>query len=220
MRLNKLLAQHLNISRRSADLLIKSGRVSFNDKKASIGIDISDINTVKVDGKKLPPAKSFKYIKLNKPIGYVCSRRGQGSHTIYELLPNELQDLNPIGRLDKDSSGLLLMSNDGAYINLMAHPTFSKVKIYRVTLDQDLTNADKNKIENGSVKLADGVSRFKIISNGKNLEAHLVEGRNRQIRRTFKALNYNVTQLERIQFGNYRLDGLKKSQFQPINKDM
>lgn len=216
MRLNKLLALHLGISRRAADKAILEGRVSINNRVASPGINIADASQVLFDTKPLPDTPKTTTIMLNKPIGYVCSRNGQGSKTIYDLLPPEFKNLNPVGRLDKDSSGLLLMTNNGNLANELTHPKHQKQKIYQVTLDKPLSNEHKIKIESGGVSLSDGISKFKIEKSSDMLIITLTEGRNRQIRRTFEKLGYKVTKLHRTNFGPYILINLSLGKYQKI----
>ena len=164
-------------------------------------------------------------IMLNKPVGYVCSREGQGSKTIYELLPEKYHTLKPIGRLDKDSSGLLLMTNDGPLANQLTHPSFEKEKVYEVLLDRSLKSPDMQKITGLGIFIGDGKpsnlrlreikdSTFEKDSKRKLLpstyfQVTISEGRNRQIRRTFSALGYSVKRLHRTSFGPYRLKQLK-----------
>src|SRR5690606_8683974 len=132
----------------------------------------------------------------NKPTGYICSRRGQGSRTVYDLLPDKYRSLKTAGRLDKESSGLLILTNNGNLANQLTHPRYEKEKVYKVKLNKPLTGADKNKLLEG-VKLDDGPSRFiKIEQNPQGVcEVTLSEGRNRQIRRTFDTLGYKVVYL-------------------------
>jgi len=208
MRLNKLLASRLKISRRKADAIITSGRVTIDGIPAKQGLEIDNEDLVTVDGKNLPQKLENTYLLLNKPAGYICSRTGQGGSIIYELLPKRYWHLNPVGRLDKDSSGLLLMTNDGDLHNKLTHPSFKKEKVYLAALDKVLDNSDKKMIETGGVTLADGISKFEIKNSNGQLEIRMHEGRNRQIRRTFEALGYKVTALNRTQFGNYNLGDL------------
>lgn len=145
---------------------------------------------------------------LNKPAGYVCSRDGQGSRTVYDLLPPEMRALKPVGRLDKDSSGLLLLTNDGDLANNLTHPRYNKEKTYVVELHEPLSEPDRRKIGQG-VKLEDGISKLQIKNPaGKSFTVVMSEGRNRQIRRTFEALGYTVTKLHRTKFGPYALENL------------
>jgi 23S rRNA pseudouridine2605 synthase len=205
MRLNQYIALHTGISRRSADRLIKEGRVTVNGQTPLLGHQVTEHDKVEVSGLKIKNKIKLITILLNKPVGYVCSRKGQGSQTIYDLIPEELHHLKPVGRLDKDSSGLLLMTNDGHLANELTHPSYQKQKVYLVELDNLLSGDDSKKIENG-IHLEDGLSQLNLKQlRGGIIEVRIYEGRNRQIRRTFAALGYQVTKLHRTHFGNYSL---------------
>lgn len=216
IRLNKFLAERLGVSRREADDLITTGKVTIDGEKAVLGARIDKNNKVCYNKKIVPFATDFLYLAMNKPVGYVCSRRAQGSApTLYDLLPQEYRKLKTVGRLDKDSSGLILLTNDGDFAFQMTHPKFHKEKIYEVELDRPLEPLHQQMISDYGISLEDGVSRFIVIKSAP--EAHylvtLSEGRNRQIRRTFAALGYRVTNLHRIQFGKYQLSGLDFGQY-------
>lgn len=218
MRINKFLAQATGLSRRAADSAIAAGRVQVNGVPCSMGQDVSADDRVSLDGKPLdsrvltaPPAPLT--IMLNKPPGYVVSRNGQGSRTIYDLLPPEYERLKPIGRLDKDSSGLLLLTDDGQLAHSLTHPSRQKVKVYEVTLDKPLQPLHRQMISEFGVTLADGPSCLQLerLHDGDDHAWRITmhEGRNRQIRRTFAALGYTVITLYRTEFGNYTLNGLR-----------
>ncbi|MCA9340488.1 MAG: rRNA pseudouridine synthase, partial [Candidatus Saccharibacteria bacterium] len=129
IRLNKYLAQTSGMSRRQADELISSGRITIGDKVATIGDRVEQDSKVSIDGKPVNDPVAFVYLALHKPRGYVCSRRRQGdSPTIYELLPEDLRILKTVGRLDRDSSGLILLTNDGDFAQRMTHPSYHKIK--------------------------------------------------------------------------------------------
>lgn len=215
MRINKFIAQFTGLSRRSVDTAISSNRILVNGQPARIGQDISSEDTVTLDGKIIEPTEQSITIMLNKPRGFVVSRVGQGSRTIYDLLPNELRRLKPVGRLDKDSSGLLLLTDDGSLANKLTHPKFMKQKIYQVKLDKPLDTKHKTRIEQG-VLLTDGLSKMSLTGNSTNWTVTISEGRNRQIRRTYEKLNYRVINLHRIKFGNYNLDGLEIGKYKII----
>jgi len=164
LRLNKFLAERLGVSRREADDLIAAGRVFVNQKPASIGARIDKTDKVCYNKKTIPFETDFLYLALNKPVGYVCSRHAQGnSPTIYELLPKEYHKLKTVGRLDKDSSGLILLTNDGDFAFQMTHPKFRKTKIYEVELDRPLEPLHQQMISDYGVMLEDGPSKFLII---------------------------------------------------------
>ncbi|HAC55868.1 TPA: ribosomal large subunit pseudouridine synthase B, partial [Candidatus Saccharibacteria bacterium] len=150
------------------------------------------------------------YLLLNKPVGYVCSRRRQGdTPTIYELLNPDQQRLKAVGRLDRDSSGILLLTDDGDFAHQMTHPSFAKRKVYEIKLDRDLEPLHQQMINDYGVTLEDGQSKLQLerLSEDERWSWRVVmsEGRNRQIRRTFAALGYTVTRLHRTAFGPYTL---------------
>lgn len=214
MRINKFVAQATGLSRRAADAAVAAGRVTIDRQPAQLGDNIGDGATIQLDGRALKQPLAHTTLMLNKPFGYVSSRNGQGSQTIYDLLPAELHSLKPVGRLDKDSSGLLLLTDDGQLANQLTHPRYGKAKIYEVTLDKPLTSPDRAKIEQG-ITLEDGPSllALKSIGNdGRAWRVTMTEGRNRQIRRSFAALGYKVAKLHRTQFGTYQLGNLPLGQ--------
>ena len=227
IRLNKFLAERLGVSRREADELIAAGKITINHKKAVIGdrIDIPTSEnidkTAKVcyNGKIVPFQTEYLYLAFNKPVGYVCSRRSQGSApTLYTLLPKKYHYLKTVGRLDKDSSGLILLTNDGDFAFQMTHPKFHKTKQYEVTLDKPLEPLHQQMISDYGILLEDGPSKFTVVRQDDYYIVTLSEGRNRQIRRTFAALNYKVTKLHRTKFGPYELTDLKPGGFVEIQK--
>jgi 23S rRNA pseudouridine2605 synthase len=221
-RLNKFIASQLNLGRRAADDLISAGKVTVNSKVASLGARVQSSDIVNVNGKHISDQPhSFKYVLMDKPVGYVCSRRQQGNvPTIYSLLPPHYQHLKTVGRLDKDSSGLILMTNDGDLAHRLTHPSFSKVKKYELTINKPLEPIHHQMINDHGLQLPDGPSKLQLERRreGDNT-AWLVtmhEGRNRQIRRTFAALGYNVTKLRRIQFGPYHIQDLGSGKIKEI----
>jgi len=222
MRLNKYIASSSTLSRRAADAAIDQGRVTVDGQTAVKGTEVDLTSQVKLDGKPLTPRRSSITIMLNKPPGYVCSRDGQGSRTIYDLLPVEYHHLKPVGRLDKDSSGLLLMTDDGELANRLTHPRYAKTKIYQVSLDKPLQPLHRQMISDYGITLEDGISRFQVTplseSSGAkhSYEVTMQEGRNRQIRRTFAALGYTVTRLHRTHFGSYALGNLQAGNIKTI----
>jgi 23S rRNA pseudouridine2605 synthase len=219
-RLNKYLAFHLGISRREADTLIEKGSVMVNGESAILGGRIEEGQAVTVNGKTITEKQAYTYIALNKPIGYVSSRKQQGDNpTLYSLLPQKYHTLKPVGRLDKDSSGLLLLTDDGDFAYQMTHPKFYKVKTYNITLDTALQPLHQQMISDYGVQLEDGPSKLSLErqDDGRlNWVVTMHEGRNRQIRRTFAALGYVVTKLHRTSFGPYSLHSLKPGEFETV----
>ena len=187
---------------------------------AELGCRITLPVHVYVDGEEIQAPAEHTYLALNKPVGYVSSRRAQGeAPTLYELLPTEYHALKTAGRLDKDSSGLILLTDDGDFTYRMTHPSFAKTKIYEVELDRGLEPLHQQMISDFGLKLTDGVSKMGLERVGegrKKWKVSLGEGRNRQIRRTFGALGYTVAGLHRVQFGKYLLGGLKSGKWEKI----
>lgn len=221
-RLNKYIATNFGVSRREADLLIQQGKVMINGVKAEIGQRVEDGDKVTISGKDVAEQKLI-YLALNKPVGYVCSRKRQGdTPTIFELLPEKYQSLKNVGRLDRDSSGLILLTNDGDFAFQMTHPKFVKTKVYEVEIDRELEPLHQQMISDFGVDLPDGRSQLGLArlsnDNRRQWQVTMSEGRNRQIRRTFDALGYKVVALHRIKFGVYELSGLPEGEFTEVQK--
>lgn len=211
MRINKYVALATGMSRRAADTVIAEGRVLVNDQLPAAGYDVRPEDTVSLDSQLITPDAKKVTLILNKPAGCVVSRAGQGSKTIYELLPPEYHNLKPVGRLDKDSSGLLLLTNDGDLANELTHPRYAKTKVYEIELDKPLAPLHQQMISNHGIELEDGNSKLQLekIHSDKQWRVTMREGRNRQIRRTFAALGYSVIALHRTDFGKYSIGSLK-----------
>lgn len=222
VRLNKFLAERLGISRRQADDAIAAGKVTVNGQVAELGARVDKNDEACYNGSKIGDAVSYAYLAVNKPVGYLCSRRAQGdSSTIYDLLPEQYRKLKTVGRLDRDSSGLILLTNDGDFAFRMTHPQFLKTKIYEVELDRALEPLHQQEICEFGIEIGDGVSRLgltRLDDGRKHWRVEMHEGRNRQIRRTFAALGYKVVKLHRIQFGKYQLGNLATGKFEEVEK--
>ena len=215
VRLNKYLAFQLGISRREADILIEKSRVTIDGTAAALGAQVDPGSAViLVDSKPLTERAHHTYLLFHKPVGYICSRRRQGEiKTIYSLLPEKYHHLKPVGRLDKDSSGALILTDDGDFAQEMTHPRYYKQKAYEVELDRDLEPLHQQMINDFGVHLEDGPSKLTLTrmsdDERRSWQVVMSEGRNRQIRRTFAALGYEVVKLHRTQFGNYALGDIK-----------
>ncbi len=219
MRINRFVASATGMSRRDADHVIDEGRVLVNGQPPQVGQNIIGGDTVTLDNVPVT-LQNTQTILFNKPVGYVCSRDGQGNQTIYDLLPPELHHLKPVGRLDKDSSGLLLLTNDGKLAQQLTHPSFQKIKQYEIMLRQPLQPLHRQMISDIGLQLIDGLSRLQLerLRDGNETawKVTMHEGRNRQIRRTFESLGYTVSKLHRTHFGPYRLSSIKPGQYQDI----
>lgn len=183
-------------------------------------MQVSETDNITLDGQPIYKKPALCTILVHKPVGYVCSRNGQGSPTVYDLLPEQYHSLKTVGRLDKDSSGLILMTNDGELAHTLTHPSFAKKKIYTVTLNQQLAPLHQQMINDHGITLNDGLSRLQLEKlNGNRLDWQVTmeEGRNRQIRRTFSALGYTVTKLHRIQFGQWQIQDIKPGTYREVD---
>lgn len=210
MRINKYIAKCGITSRRKADTLIEQGKISVNDKvMTSLGYIVQEDDVVKYEGKIIKLIEDKYYIMLNKPIGYTCTNSKKfDDKVIFDLIDIDTK-LFSIGRLDKDSRGLILITNDGDIYNNVVHPRNEIFKKYIVKLDKSFLHSDKYKIESG-IDIGNYItnpSRIKIL--GKNiLQIEINEGKNRQIRRMFDVLNYEVIDLNRVSIGDIKLGEL------------
>ncbi len=213
MRINKYIAQSTGLSRRKADELIAAGRVLVNNHPPTAGQRVGDDDIIMLDGELLRPNPTTT-IAFHKPKGVICSKvRQDDTPTIYELLPQDLKHLKTVGRLDKDSRGLILLTNDGELAQKLTHPKYSKDKVYEVTLNRPLSSEDQKRIEDG-IELEGYTSKLKLRHLRGNIwQVVMSEGRNRQIRKTFEALDYEIVDLLRTQFGEYVLGDMQEAKY-------
>ena len=222
MRLNKYIASAGICSRRKADELIESGKVSVNGKKVTeLGFNVSEKDKVFISNEIIRP-KKHDYYRFYKPTGYITSADDEkGRKIIYDILPPELHHLKPVGRLDKDSSGLIILTNDGDLINKLTHPSIKVPKIYIVTVDGKVhlhhqqEMAKGIEIEDGKIAYAD-TQILESTNSSTMLKVVLYQGLNRQIRKMLEYLGFKVVSLKRIQHATINLEGLKKGQYKPI----
>ena len=217
MRINKWIAGQTGFGRRTVDRFIEEGKITVNGAVASMGQSVDGTETITLNGRVIEAQHTEPItILLHKPRGYVCSRDGQGSKTVYDLLPEKYQDLKLAGRLDRDSSGLLILSNDGDVIQGLTHPTLHKQKTYIVTTRRPLSETDLTAIKKG-VDIGDPrLSSFEISpipDHDRKYKAVLLEGRNRQIRRTMEAVGNQVVTLHRTSMGDFALKGLAQGTY-------
>jgi len=225
MRINKFIAENSKYSRRKADQLIIEGKVFINNQKLqNPGTTINPKkDEVKVNGKPIIINKEKIYIALNKPQGFISTRKDEfNRHTVMELLP-KIQNLKPIGRLDKDTEGLLLFSNDGNFINHLTHPRYECEKEYLVKITGEIDLENIKKLEDGVKidKKKTAKARIKIIKKTNSqtvLKIVIHEGRNRQIRKMFASINHPVKYLQRIRIGKIKLHSLKIGHFKKLTK--
>jgi 23S rRNA pseudouridine2605 synthase len=220
VRLNRFLALTGVASRRGAEELIRSGRISVNGKICTeLGTRVTADDYVRFD-RKIVKAKEFVYLLLNNPAGYVTTRSDDRSRpTIYDLLPKHLPKLAHVGRLDLDSEGLLLLTNDGELTLRLTHPRYKLPKEYLVTLDREFDMAESAKVKKG-IYLAEGRARFDAIYkvNPRQVRVVLTQGIKRQVRRIFAALDYKVKRLERTKIGDLSDSSLKPGRFRILKR--
>lgn len=223
MRINKFLAEHGIASRRKADEIIAEGRVMVNGQTAGLGVDVTENDIVLLDGAVVENgAAPLVYYIMNKPKGVVCTMSDdRGRKTVADLLPDGIGRVFPVGRLDYDTEGLLILTNDGELSNKLTHPRNEIPKTYLAKIEGTLTEKDLNPIRSG-IEL-DGVMTQKckahIVETNKDFtKVHITitEGKNREIRRMFESIGKNISFLKRVQIGKLSLTGLDRGQIRPL----
>lgn len=224
IRLQKYLRDMLGFSRRKAEEYIAAGQVRVNDSTAQLGMSVDpQKDEILFQGKKVLPKKlELVYIMLHKPQGFVTTRSDpQERRTVFYLLPKNMQQLFPVGRLDYNTEGLLLLTNDGDFAYRLTHPKFEVEKEYLVTIDGALRPEEKNRIEAGlkTKDLQTGKMKIRILSSQPKKTALLItlhEGQKREIRRIFEHFGYRVMDLKRIRLGKLLLGDLPKGKWRTL----
>ena len=226
MRLQKYLAICGVSSRRTGEKLIAEGRVSVNGEIITqMGFLVEDGARVSVDGKEIQPEERKRYILYYKPFGEVCTMHDpEGRPTVAHRFKNAVAErIYPVGRLDYDSEGLLLLTNDGDFAYRVLHPKYEIKKTYLVRTDSELTREEMNALRNG-VQLdgktvrADTVRTVKESDDRPMLLITIHEGKNRQIRRMLEAVGHSVQYLCRVQLGPLRLEGVARSEWRELTE--
>lgn len=226
IRLQKYISECGVASRRKAEEMIASGAVRVNGRPAQVGDKIDpDRDTVTLHGRRVRRTERNVYLLLHKPRGYVTTLSDElGRRCVTDLLRDVRERVYPIGRLDRDSEGLLLLTNDGAFANLMMHPAHHIPKHYRVTIRPSVSDEQIAQMENGM--LIDGrqtaPAKVRVLEKQENrivLEIILYEGRNRQIRKMCEQLGLEVARLKRTAFGSVRLGMLPQGQYRELTAD-
>jgi pseudouridine synthase len=218
VRLQKYLADAGVCSRRKGETYIRAGRVSVNDLVVTeLGVKVDpDADRVTFDGRSVRPAEKKVYIALNKPAGYVTSCRQPGRNLVVDLIDLP-ERLFPVGRLDADSCGLLLMTNDGRIHHRLAHPSFDHAKHYVVTVDPPIADGALAKLAQG-VRLDGRLTRRATVKrlDARRFRIILKEGRNRQIRRMVAKVGHKVVKLKRVRMANIRLGRLPSGRWRHL----
>lgn len=227
IRLNKYLANTGLCSRREADAYIQSGQVTVNGNKVTeLGTKISAHDKVTFKGKKLLAEKKV-YVLMNKPKDIITTTDDpQGRKTIFSIIKNRPDErIYPVGRLDRMTTGVLLLTNDGDLTKILTHPKYQKKKIYQVSLNKALTNNDLEQIASG-ITLEDGFIKADAISfidvdDKKQIGIEIHSGRNRILRRIFEHLGYKVIKLDRVYFAGLTKKGLSRGKWRYLtNKEI
>ena len=225
MRINKFLADQGIASRRHADEMIAAGRVEINGVVATLGANVEEKDVVMVDEVALSrEEKAEKYYLMNKPKGVVCTvSDDRGRKTVMDFLPQDAGRVFPVGRLDYETEGLLILTNDGDLSFRLTHPTSEVPKTYMARIEGTMTEKDLNRIRSG-IEL-DGVMTKKckahIVETNKaytKVHVTITEGRNRQVRRMFEAIGRNVEFLKRVSIGNLKLKGLDRGEVRELTE--
>lgn len=224
MRLNKFLAACGIASRRDCDKLIAEGRVCVNGKAAVLGVDVSDSDCVTVDGRQVTLKKNEYYL-LNKPKGYLSTVSDEkGRRTVLDLMPDTVGRIYPVGRLDYDSEGLLILTTDGELAQRLTHPSNEVPKTYLVKIEGTLKESDLNPLRSG-IEIEGGYVTKKckahiVETNKQYTKIHMTitEGKNREIRKMFAAIGREVVLLKRIKVGELTLRGLDRGAYRKLTK--
>ena len=221
MRINKYLAQCGVASRRECDRLIAEGKVTVNGRPAGLGDDVNDGDNIKVEGRPVSVKKNEYYL-LHKPKGYLCTvSDDKGRKTVMDILGDGVGRVYPVGRLDYDSEGLLILTTDGELAQHLTHPSNEVPKTYLVKVEGRLTEVDLNPIRSG-IEIDGYVTkkcRAHIVETNKDytkVELVLREGKNREIRKMFAAIGREVTLLKRTKVGELSLRGLDRGAFRKL----
>lgn len=225
MRINKYIAQAGVASRRKADELITNGNVKINGcTMKEPGYDVQDGDVIEVNGSVVSPEGKFEYVLLNKPTGYITTAKDeQGRATVMELVADIDARLFPIGRLDNNTSGLLIMTNDGDMSYKLTHPKHHVYKTYRARVAGVLSNEKVAKLRKG-VDIGGFVTssaKVEIIKGNQHstiVEISIFEGKNRQVRKMFASVGNKVQELERVAIGEIKIGHLQQGHYRKLTK--
>ncbi|WP_270940745.1 23S rRNA pseudouridine(2604) synthase RluF [Romboutsia lituseburensis] len=222
MRLNNYISSTGMCSRREADKLIQQRKVLINGKIAQIGQAVEPNDVVKVNGRKITPKKQHVYIALNKPVGITCTTERHIKDNIIDYI-NYPERIFPVGRLDKPSEGLIILTSDGTIVNKILRSENNHEKEYVVTVDRNITDKFITDMQNG-VRIFNPVNNKYVITNkckvtkvnNKTFKIILSQGLNRQIRRMCEVFGYNVTKLQRIRIMNLTVKGIAPGKWRKL----
>jgi len=226
MRINKFLAEQGIASRRGSDELIKSGRVFLNGKRAQMGDEVTEADKVELDGKILSHKVKYEYYILNKPKGCVTTvSDDKGRKTVMDFLPQSAGRVFPVGRLDYDTEGLLILTNDGDLAYRLTAPKSEIPKTYLVRIEGNITPSLLNRVREG-IEIEKGIvtkkCRVNVVETNKTftkMSVVLTEGKNREIRKMFEAVGKNVDFIKRTKIGDLTLSGLNRGEVRRLSPE-
>ena len=225
MRIHKFLATAGVCSRREAERLVAEGVVSVNGKPAVTGQPVDPaVDVVRCRGQLIKPLTRSVVLMMNKPRGFLCTNDdSHGGHTVFEMVPPEYKELRLfcVGRLDKDSEGLLLLTNDGDLANKVMHPSGGIIKRYEITLNRDYDPTLTPRLIKGAFEEGEHLRFKKVIrqpDHPAKLEIHLDQGRKREIRRLFEIFGFHVTELRRFQIGSLVIRKMPLGDCRPLSR--
>ena len=226
MRINKFLAEQGVASRRGSDVLVAEGRVRINGKTAVAGDNVEPSDVVELEGKILSHKVKYEYYLLNKPKGYVCTVSDEKERkTVMDLLPEGAGRVYPVGRLDYETEGMLILTNDGDLAYRLTAPQNEIPKTYLVRIEGTVTASELNRLRAG-VEIERGVvskkCKINVIETDKKytkLHVVLTEGKNREIRKMFEVIGKHIDFLKRIKIGELTLSGLDRGKVRKLSPE-
>ncbi len=219
-RVQKIISNNTTISRRKAEDLIREGKVRVNNETISIGATATEKDKIEVNGEEIKKIRKI-IIAIDKETGHVTSTKDPHEKTVMKQLPKKYKDLNlkPVGRLDKDTTGLLIMTNDGYLANWIMHPSNGIKKTYEGQTKQELKEQDLQRLRSG-VQLEEGIAKCEAKQKSKNeFEITLETGWTRQIRRMLETIGHEVVKLRRTKIGNLNIEDLEGKEIKEYNKE-
>ena len=220
MRLNKYIAESGFCSRRKADELISQNRVTVNKDTAKLGMEVNDGDIVRVDGERIKLDTNYEYYLLYKPKKVICTNSDNFARRLAVDFIKSKKRLFTYGRLDYMTEGIIIVSNDGDTYNKVMHPRKKLFKTYVAKLDRPIDDKDLSRLEKGILIDGQKTAPAKIKkTDDAEVKVSIYEGRNRQIRKMFENLHYNVKELKRVTIGEFKIGNLKPGEYRKLTED-
>lgn len=227
-RINRFLAATTGLSRRAVDKLIEEHRVSVNMKLADLGMFVDENDEIEIDGERIGRKKAhYTYIIINKPKGIITTRHDdKGRETVMDLIPKKFASLRPAGRLDCNTEGLLILTDDGDFINYLTHPKNKVRKVYHALIFGRITDGEKDRLKKG-INIEGEVLKVEKITerhyyetkDKSEIDIYITHGKNHEIRNILKAVGHPVISLARISVGNLKVFGMVPGEYRQFTKE-